>query len=69
MMNRKNNPVTGIQRNNPMQMIQAFNTFKQQMAGKNPEQIVKGLVASGRMSQEELNNYIQMAKQFSRFLK
>lgn len=55
--------------NNPMQMIQAFNSFKQQMVGKNPEQIVKGLVASGRMSREELNNYIQMAKQFSQFLK
>lgn len=52
-----------------MQMIQAFNSFKQQMAGKNPEQIVKDLVSSGRMSQEELNNYIQMAKQFSQFLK
>lgn len=52
-----------------MQMIKAFNSFKKHMAGKNPEQIVRDLVSSGRMSQEELNNYIQMAKQFSQFLK
>ena len=40
--------------NNPMQMITAFAKFKQQMAGKDPEAMVRELVASGKMTQEQL---------------
>ena len=42
------------QTGNPMQMITAFAKFKQQMAGKDPEAMVRELVASGKMTQEQL---------------
>lgn len=34
-------------------MIQQFAAFKKQMAGKNPEQIVKQMLADGRMTPEQ----------------
>lgn len=40
--------------NDPMQMINAIREFKAQFAG-NPQQKVQQLVASGQMSQQQLN--------------
>lgn len=40
--------------NNPMQMINAFNQFRSQFNG-DPKQKVQELVASGKMSQQQLN--------------
>lgn len=40
--------------NNPMQMINAFNQFRSQFNG-DPKQKVQELVASGQMSQQQLN--------------
>ena len=40
--------------NNPMQMINEFNQFRSQFNG-DPKQKVQELVASGQMSQQQLN--------------
>lgn len=53
--------------NNPMQMIQAFNQFKQSFTG-DPEQEVKKLVASGKINQQQLNQLQTMATQFQRMI-
>lgn len=49
--------------NNPMQMIQQFNQFKNSFTG-DPKQAVMNLLQSGRMSQDQLNQLQAMAKQF-----
>lgn len=49
--------------NNPMQMIQAFMNFKNQFTG-DPRKEVERLVASGKMSQERLNQLQKEAAQF-----
>ena len=47
---------------NPMQLLQQFQQFRQQMAGKNPQQMVQQLVQSGQMSQEQLQTLEQQAQ-------
>lgn len=49
--------------NNPMQMIQQFNQFKNSFTG-DPKQAVMNLLQSGQMSQDQLNQLQAMAKQF-----
>lgn len=51
--------------NNPMQMIQAFNNFRQSFTG-DPEQEVRKLVSSGKISQQQLNQLQNMATQFQK---
>lgn len=53
---------------NPFQMIQQFNQFKRSFKG-NPEEEVKKLVASGKMSQQQLDSLQNMASQFQQMLK
>ena len=53
--------------NNPMQMIQAFNQFRQSFTG-NPEQEVKKLVASGKINQQQLNQLQSMATEFQKMM-
>lgn len=48
--------------NNPMQMLQKFQEFKGQFQG-NPQQIVQQLLASGKMSQNQYNQLVQMTNQ------
>lgn len=48
---------------NPMQMINEFNKFRQSFTG-DPKAEVERLVASGRMSQAQLNQLQQMATSF-----
>ncbi len=48
---------------NPMQMIQQFNQFRNNYKG-DPKQEVMRLVQSGQMSQAQLNQLQQMATQF-----
>lgn len=55
--------------NNPMQMLQQFAEFKRQMQGKNPEAIVKDLLASGKMTQEQFDSLKQQAMTLQNFLK
>lgn len=53
--------------NNLMQMIQAFNQFRNSFKG-NPEEEVRKLVSSGRMTQQQLNQLQSMASQFQSML-
>lgn len=52
---------------NPMQMIQQFNQFKANFTG-DPRAEVEKLVASGKMSQQQLNQLQTMATQFQGML-
>lgn len=45
---------------NPMQLIQQINQFKQTING-NPEEIVRQMVQSGQVSQQQLNQAQQIA--------
>lgn len=56
-------------KNNPLQMLQEFNKFKQQMAGVDPQQAVMNLLKSGKMTQEQFEQLKEQAKQLSRYLK
>lgn len=43
-------------------MMQNLMSFARTLQG-NPEQIVRGLLSSGRMSQQQFDQYAQMARQ------
>ena len=52
---------------NPMQMIQQFNQFKNSFQG-DPKQQVEQLLKSGQMSQQQFNQLQQQATQFQQLL-
>ena len=52
---------------NPMQMIQQFNQFKNNFNG-DPKQDVMKLLQSGRMNQQQLNKLQAMASAFQNML-
>lgn len=52
---------------NPMQMIQAFNQFRNNFQG-DPRAEVQKLLASGQMNQQQLNQLQGMASQFQQML-
>jgi hypothetical protein len=43
-------------------MMQQFQQFMQQMQGKDPDAIINEMVQSGRISQQQLNQVQQQAK-------
>lgn len=49
-------------------LISKFQQFKQTFSG-NPQQIVQQMLSSGKISQEQYNQAVQMANQFQQFLK
>jgi hypothetical protein len=49
-------------------LINKFQQFKQTFSG-NPQQIVQQMLSSGKISQEQYNQAVQMANQFQQFLK
>ena len=49
--------------NNPMQMFQQFQQFRQNFTG-NPQQEVQKLLATGKMNQQQLNQLQSIAAQF-----
>lgn len=51
---------------NMAETMKAFNRFRQMLTG-NPEQIVKGMLASGQMTQEQYAYIQQKEKQFEQF--
>lgn len=53
--------------NNPMQMIQQFNQFRQTIQG-DPRQQVQNLLNSGQMSQEQFNQLSSMAQMFQQLI-
>ena len=54
--------------NNMTDLLSQFNQFRSTFSG-NPEQQVKQLLQSGRMSQEQFNQLAQTANQLYRFIK
>lgn len=54
--------------NNPLQMIQKFNEFRQNFTG-DPKQMVQQLLQSGRMNQQTYNTLFQLANQFQKLVK
>ena len=52
---------------NPMQMIMQFNQFRQNFQG-DPQAEVQKLIASGQMSQQQLNQLQAMATQFQNMM-
>ena len=54
--------------NNPLAMLQRFNEFRQSFTG-DPEHMVKQLLQSGRMSQQQYAQLSQMASEFQKLLK
>ena len=57
------------QANNPVQMLQQFNQFKQMMQGRNPEQMINELIKQGKMTPAQLEQLKQQAQEISRFLR
>ena len=56
------------QPNNMTNLLSQFNQFRSTFSG-NPEQQVKQLLQSGRMSQEQFNQLAQTANQLRQLLK
>ena len=46
-------------------MMQQFQTFMNQMRGKDPNQIINEMVSSGRVSQEQLDQAQRQAQQIA----
>ena len=53
--------------NNFQQMMQKFQQFKRMFTG-DPQQQVQQLLNSGRITQQQYNNAVQMAHQFQRMM-
>ena len=50
-------------------VLRRFSEFKREMAGKDPEAIVKELLESGKMSQEQFEQLKKQADQLASILK
>lgn len=57
------------QGNNPMNMMQQFQRFMEEMRGKNPTDELNKLLQSGKVDQEHLNQAQQMAQQMQGMFK
>ena len=73
IMNRLNAPTQpqrsmAPQRANPMQMMQQFQQFRNTFSG-NPQQMVQQMLQSGQITEAQLQQATQMAKQFQSFVK
>lgn len=53
--------------NNPMQMIQKFMEFKKNFRG-NPQEEVQKMLQSGQITQQQLDQAQQIARQFQQML-
>lgn len=63
-----NNPIFTQMQNNPMQQfIQRLQQFRQTITG-DPRQQVQQLLNSGRISQQQYNQAVQMANQIQRMI-
>lgn len=56
------------QQMNPMQMLQQFQQFRNSFKG-NPQQMIQQMLQSGKISNPQLQQAMQMAKQFQQFVK
>lgn len=53
--------------NNFFNMLQSFQQFRQNFRG-NPQQQIQQMLNSGKVTQAQYNNAVQMAQQFQRML-
>lgn len=53
----------GGSQDGPVNMTQAFQQFMRQNQGKNPNEVLQNMLTSGKLSQQQLNQAQQMAKQ------
>lgn len=58
----------GMQRSNPMQMMHQFQQFRNTFRG-NPQQMVQQMLQSGQITEAQLQQATQMARQFQSFVK
>lgn len=56
------------QMNNPMQLMQQFQQFRNTFQG-NPQQMVQQMMQNGRINEAQLQQAMQMARQFQNFIK
>lgn len=56
------------QRGNPMQMMQQFQQFRTNFQG-NPQQVVQQMLRSGQITEAQLHQATQMARQFQSLVK
>ncbi len=68
MLGGGNRPQMGGPFGNMLQMVQKFNQFKQTFQG-DPQQQIQQMLNSGKISQAQLNQYVELAKQFQSFIK
>lgn len=59
------NPLYNEMQSNNGNMLQRFQQFRQNFKG-NPQQQVQQLLNSGKVSQQQYNQAVQMAQQFQR---
>ena len=57
------NPLFSIMGNQRPNMMQQFQSFMQQMKGKDPNAIISEMMQSGKITQEQYNQAQQQAKQ------
>lgn len=57
------------QQNQQSNWLVEFNKFKNEMAGKDPNQILNELIQSGKVNQAQLNQAMDFARTMSQFLK
>ena len=60
MLNRPNNNFSNL--------LRQFQQFRQSFSG-NPQEIVQNMLNSGKISQQQYNNALQMAQQLQSFIK
>lgn len=57
------NPFFSVMGNQRPNMMQQFQSFMQQMKGKDPNAIISEMMQSGKITQEQYNQAQQQAKQ------
>lgn len=57
------NPFFNVMGNHRPNMMQQFQSFMQQMKGKDPNAIISEMMQSGKITQEQYNQAQQQAKQ------
>lgn len=50
-------------------MLGQFQQFRQLMAGRNPRQMINNLLASGKMTNEQYQQLLGQAQQFTQMLR
>lgn len=57
-----------LSNNNNMGIIGKFMEFQKKMQGKDPDKIIKEMLNSGQITQDQLDNAVNTARQLSQFI-